>query len=122
MRNKNRIRSAYNLKYKPRKSQIRSVEVVEGEPIEHKVRRMLKNGEPITDGAPDIFTERKAGVIGGYDIRTDRWEIATEAMDKVVGSRLATKEDKAKVIKLDTDKDKEVGEAKSIDGKQPENG
>ena len=34
------------------------------------------------DGAPIIYTERKDGVLPAYDIRTDRWEIAQEAMAK----------------------------------------
>lgn len=69
----------------------------EGEPIEHKVQRMLSNKEPIKDGAPVIFTERKDGVIAAYNIRTDRWEIATEAMDKIVASKLAKREEAAKL-------------------------
>ena len=39
--------------------------------------------EPITDGAPIIYTPFKEGVKPEYNIRTDRWEVAIEAMDKV---------------------------------------
>ena len=55
----------------------------EGEYIEEKVRRITENGEPIEDGAPIIYTERKDGVNPAYDIRTDRWEIAQNAMEQV---------------------------------------
>ena len=55
----------------------------EGECIEEKIRRVTQNGEPITDGAPIIFTEKKDGVLPQYDIRTDRWDIALMAMDAV---------------------------------------
>ena len=68
------------------KSTLTSVETVEGEPIELKIERVVSNKEPITDGAPAIYTERKEGVISAYNIRTDRFEIAAEAMDKVSGS------------------------------------
>jgi len=49
---------------------------IEGETIEQKVERVTTNKEPISDGAPLIYTERKEGVQAGYNIRTDRFEIA----------------------------------------------
>jgi len=61
----------------------------EGECIENKVNRILINKEPITDGAPLIYTKRQDGVLPGYDIRTDRFEVAIEAMDKVSKSKLS---------------------------------
>ena len=100
---------AYRYK-KAIKSQLKSVEVLEGEPIELKIERIVSNKEPITDGAPSIFTERKEGVISAYNIRTDRWEIASEAMDKVSGSVQAKRDAKGsikaeevKVVKLEVD-------------------
>lgn len=56
---------------------------VEGETLETKIERILNNNEPITDSAPQIYTDRKDGVLPEYNIRTDRFEIAIEAMDKV---------------------------------------
>ena len=38
---------------------MKSVETFEGETIETKVNRIVNNGEPIKDGAPIIYTERK---------------------------------------------------------------
>jgi hypothetical protein len=108
-------RRAYNQAYKPRKSSLTSCELIEGEPLEHKVRRMLKNNEPITDGAPDIYTERKDGVGAGYDVRTDRWELAADAMDKVAASKLSARDNKGKVIPLKQENE-EGGEAKNTDG------
>ena len=55
---------------------MKSVECFEGEQIEEKVRRIVNNNEPITDGAPIIFTEKKDGVLPEYNIRTDRWPIS----------------------------------------------
>lgn len=59
------------------------MEFIEGETIENKVRRIVESKEPISDSAPMIYTNRKDGVIAAYNIRTDRWEIAQNAMDKV---------------------------------------
>ena len=63
-------------------------ESVVGISIERKVEKITESKEPITDGAPLIYTERKEGVIPAYDVRTDRFEIAVEAMGKVVKSNL----------------------------------
>lgn len=81
---------------------------VEGETIEMKVERITVNREPITDGAPMIYTERKDGVLAGYDIRTDRFEVAIEAMDKVSKSNQAKREERGKVV--DINKGKDVGD------------
>lgn len=71
---------------------LESVDTFEGEYIEQKVERIVQNNEPITDGAPIIFTEKKDGVLPGFNIRTDRFDIAIEAMDKVERIRAAKKE------------------------------
>lgn len=117
-------RAKYKAKYS--RSQLKSVEITEGEPIEHKIERVVSNKEPITDGAPSIFTERKDGVVSAYNIRTDRWEVATEAMDKVSGSIQAKRDAKGKVSKPKEESKSEtkvvdlkvdnVSEAKSTEG------
>jgi hypothetical protein len=91
---------------KPSKSGLTSVEKLEGEPIELKIERIVSNKEPISDGAPSIFTERKDGVISAYNIRTDRFEIAAEAMDKVAGSIQAKRDNKGKVANSDVKENK----------------
>ena len=58
-------------------------ELVECERLELKIDRMTQNNEPIGDSAPLIYTPRKDGVIAAYDIRTDKWDIALDAMEKV---------------------------------------
>ena len=73
----------------------------EGETIEQKVRRITQNQEPITDGAPIIYTERKDGVKPEYDVRTDRFELAVEAMDTLTQQKLAKREE-GKVIEMGT--------------------
>lgn len=61
----------------------------EGEPIEDKIRRILDENEPLTDGAPIIYTDKKDGVKPEFNIRTDKWQVAINAMDKVNGYALS---------------------------------
>lgn len=75
------------------KSQLQSVEVYEGETIETKVSRIINEKAPIEDGAPIIFTDRSEGVLPAYDIRTDRWDVAVDAMDKVNKAKIAKREE-----------------------------
>ena len=60
-----------------------------GERLEEKIQRITSNNEPIKDGAPLIYTERKNGVLPQYDIRTDKWDIAQSAMDLANASKIA---------------------------------
>lgn len=55
----------------------------EGERIEVKCARITENNEPISDGAPLVYTKRSEGVKPEYDIRTDKWDIAQEKMQSV---------------------------------------
>lgn len=71
---------------------------VEGERIETKVERLVNNREPIRDASTIIYTEKKDGVLPAYNARTDRFEVAIEAMDKVHRSNIAKTDG---VIKLD---------------------
>lgn len=76
-------------------------EFQEGESIENKVRRITENNEPITDGAPIIYTNRDDGVLPAYNIRTDRWEIAQQAMDAVNQANLAKSKNYGQIDKED---------------------
>lgn len=64
-------------------------ESVEGRSIEDKMRETTLNGQPIESAAPLLYTDKKAGVLPEYDIRTDRWSIAQQTVDKVVRSQIA---------------------------------
>lgn len=76
-------------------------EFQDGESIETKVKRITENNEPITDGAPIIYTNRDDGVLPAYNIRTDRWEIAQQAMDAVNQANLAKSKNYGKIDKED---------------------
>lgn len=67
-------------------SQIKIQNTYEAEPLEVKLRRKMKGGkvdEEEGDGKTwaIAYTEKKDGVRPEYDIRTDRFEIAREAME-----------------------------------------
>lgn len=81
---------------KPTKTTLFVNKSVEGESIEQKIKRITSNNEPIKDGAPLIYTERKDGVQPEYDIRTDRFEIAVEGMGKVHKMHMAKREERHK--------------------------
>lgn len=69
----------------------------EGETIEQKVERFTNNNEPIKDGAPLIYTDRKDGVQAGYNIKTDRFEVAIDAMTKIQKTKIAEREKRAEM-------------------------
>lgn len=54
-----------------------------GQSIEDKVRTATSTKAPIEAISPMIYTERKDGVIPDHNIRTDKWEIAQQAMDTI---------------------------------------
>ena len=80
----------------------------QGEPISRKVQRITQNKEPIKDGADIIYNEREDGVEPQHDIRTDRFEIATEAMDKKHNWNFGKREERLKAKKA-AKEDKEPG-------------
>lgn len=91
-----------------------------GESIETKVRRITENNEPITDGAPIIYTNRDDGVLPAYNIRTDRWDIAQQAMDAVNQANLAksknygkTEQENKKALDSQDTKNSESGQQES---------
>lgn len=68
-------------------------DIYEGQSIERYVEQAETSKQPIEGGSPEIFTARKEGVKAEYNIRTDRWEIAQRAMDKVSASIQAKRAD-----------------------------
>lgn len=90
-------------------------EYQEGESIENKVRRITENNEPITDGAPIIYTNRDDGVLPAYNIRTDRWDVAQAAMDAVNQANLAKSKNYGKIEQQEQNalESKEIGDTPS---------
>lgn len=71
------------------KSQLTQAHQIDRESLEKKLVRVLNNNEPITDASPEIYTNRDEGVQASLNPRTDKWEIACEAMDKVSQQKTA---------------------------------
>lgn len=57
----------------------------QAEPREVKLRKIISGeSSSMEDGVfPTIYTEKRDGVLPEYDIRTDRFEVAIDAMDKI---------------------------------------
>ena len=87
--------STYHIRYNKLK---KFRQYAEGETLEMKIDRFINNREPITDnGSSAIYMERKEGVNAAYNIKTDRFEVALEAMNKVSRSIDARRDEKAKM-------------------------
>lgn len=43
----------------------------------------MDENEPLKDGAPLIYTPKQAGVRADCNIRTDKWDVAMKAMNRV---------------------------------------
>lgn len=82
----------------------------QGETLELKLERMIAGKEPITNGAPIIYTDRKDGVKPEHDVRTDRFEMAIDAQDKMSKAVHAKRDAFAK------SKNKKDGKPESTDG------
>lgn len=63
-----------------------------GESLEQIIRRMLANKEPIKAEITPMYTDRKEGVLPETDPRTDRWELALEAVDKTTRAAVAMRD------------------------------
>lgn len=59
-----------------------------GETLIKKIQRILDENEPLTDGAPMIYTPKQAGVRDDCNVRTDKWALAMDAMDRVNNYKL----------------------------------
>ena len=86
-------------------------ESTEGETLEMKIDRFINNREPITDnGSNAIYMERKEGINAAYNIKTDRFDVALNAMDKISRSIEARRDEKAKMkIVKGNEEDSNVG-------------
>ncbi len=76
----------------------------QAEPREVKLRKII-NGESndMEDGVfPTIYTEKKNGVQPEFDIRTDRFEVAIDAIDKInqsVANQIAKNRGETEAVK-----------------------
>lgn len=71
----------------------------EAEGLEVKLRRITETNEPLAGDIPIAYTKKTDGVLPAYDIRTDRFEIAREAMSKIQESEVAKEAQRMDVLK-----------------------
>lgn len=64
----------------------------EGEYLETELERITTQNIPIQALSPMYYTERNKGVMPETNIRTDRWEIAQNAMGHVSRAKIAKRE------------------------------
>jgi len=76
------------------KTSLRGLESREGETIERKLERMMKNGADLGETGEMIFTERNDGVLPETDIRADRHEIAVDAADAMSQLHLTKRDER----------------------------
>lgn len=72
-------------------SRIQTDLTLEGQSLEEMLRKMVAGKEPIQATAKIGYSERKDGVLAEYDIRTDRFELAMLASDKVHATQYAAR-------------------------------
>ena len=87
-----------------------------GETIEQKINRIVNNKEPITDGAPLIYTERKDGVQPDYNPRTDRWDHALDAMTTVSKTHQAKRQNRLDAAKENMEIEKKTDKPSGENG------
>lgn len=95
------------------KSTIRMNKSNAGLPIERHIEQVMNNGEPIPEEVDLIYTEKNLGVLPEYNIRTDRFDLALDALNVMDKSMEAQRRSALKVVGKDEDPEptKEVGEA-----------
>lgn len=82
-----------------------------GELLEIKIEKLMHAKEPLSDGAtPLIYTPRAEGIRASTNIRTDRFEIAVEATDKIAKSYMARREERAKASQKPKEPEKPTNE------------
>lgn len=79
---------------------------LEGELLQDKIMRITTMNEPITDGAPELYFERKHGVIPETNIRTDKWDRAIEMTDVASRTHVAKRQE---ALKIDIKTGEQVG-------------
>lgn len=76
----------------------------QAEPREVKLRKIISGeSNDMEDGVfPTIYTEKKDGVQPEFDIRTDRFEVAIDAIDKInqsVANQVAKNKGETEAVK-----------------------
>lgn len=71
-------------------------ESVEGRSLEQQLAALMQGEKMETKGKSLIYTERKDGVLPETNIRSDRMELAQEALDYVTRTEIAKRDEAPK--------------------------
>lgn len=69
---------------------------IDGRTIESQIAEITQNKGEVPVETELIYTPKEDGVLPGYNIRTDRFEVAVEAVDKIEASRQARRDNAGK--------------------------
>ena len=83
-----------------------------GQSIEEKMRRIVENKEPIEKAMPIIYTPSNEEVQPAYNIRTDKWEVAIDAMQRIYENKKQDYKAKQEALKELQGEQKEIKEEK----------
>lgn len=81
-------------------STLESVELTEGITMETQVALFMNNQTDLERATPLIYTERKEGIVSAYNIKSDRFDIAIDAMEKSAKSLTAKRQDRHVEMKI----------------------
>lgn len=75
----------------------------EAETMVKKLQKAMDSKSPLDDAAPIVYTNKKDGVMPAYDIRTDRFEVARIATEKMAAYEAAKTENLPKIEKSEAE-------------------
>ena len=96
----------YKRYYPQYKKIIKDSNIYNADPLEVKIEKLITSKEPIGKDVPLRYTERKQGILPEYDIRSDRFDIAQTAMEKIHKSNIAKRDAKPKMEVIEGGKEK----------------
>ena len=73
----------------------------EGQSIEEVMRINTANKEQLVAMLPELYQKREEGIDPMCDIRTDKFQMAQDAMDKVTRAHLLASQNRDKLGKID---------------------
>lgn len=92
-----------------RASRLTGIKTTEGSSLEEILERRLQNKEPIGVEVGVIHTKRADGTLPAYNIRTDRFDLALDGIDRIQKSETAKREETMQIVKDDV-KDESTGD------------
>ena len=86
-----------------RKSALRNNSTYVAEPIEKIIQRRLANKEPLDDKVNLLYYDISEGVKAGYDVRTDRFDLALDGVGAIQKSETAKTQSMTKEVNTKTE-------------------